>query len=196
MLPDDTDAEPSASVVYPPHAQRVFRQPPVRGTHTVFSLTQYSVFSNDFYEVGRANPTAGNKAGSGPSNEAARVGLLTAPRTCGPGIGLQCFMLATLERLGGGCRGTAPSLPPPQNVLSSLDNVTEGYKALPNSDLYCTHVRDSHFFNKTQLSSPNNPARAPGMATAAHGFFLNRHRGPAFGSTSLMKGSDGYSLVF
>ena len=63
--------------------------PVVRGTHTVFSLTQYSVFSNDFYEVGWANLTADNKAGSGPSNEAAWVGLLTALRTCGPGFGLQ-----------------------------------------------------------------------------------------------------------
>lgn len=78
---------------------------------------------------------------SGPSNEAAWVGLLTAPRTCGPGIGLQCFTLATLGGLGGGGRDAAPSLPPPQNVLSSLDNVTEGYEALPNSDLYCMHAR-------------------------------------------------------
>lgn len=43
MLPDDTDAEPSPSAVYPPRAQCIFRQSLVRGAHAVFSLNTQSL---------------------------------------------------------------------------------------------------------------------------------------------------------
>lgn len=135
MLPEDTDAEPSTSAVYSP-LHSAFSGNPMLEEHILFSPSRNTVFSNDFYEVGWANLTADNKAGSGPSNEAAWVGLLTALRTCSPGFGFQ--------RLGC-CISPGPAF---YNVWTRVkENLLSSEIPLPLADIPLCDRSVSHCWN-------------------------------------------------